>query len=135
MARELGAAALIACLGACGAFGTLRACGHGGDRVDTSTRPQAVPLASKPFYRIDAGALPRCATGAACQVPLVLTALGDFHVNKDYPFKFVGDPAPATPIDGDGTFVLGDAKHGTLTVTFHPAAVGTAKLVGTFKLS
>ena len=65
----------------------------------------------------------------------MLTALGDYHVNKDYPFKFVGDPAPAPPVDGDGRFALGDAKHATLTVTFHPAAPGTAKLVGTFKLS
>lgn len=134
MARELIAAAAVALVGACGAFGTLKACGHD-DSPGKSPAPQAVPLASKPFYRIDAGPQTACASGAACQVHLVLTALGDYHVNQDYPFKFVGDPAPATPVDGDGAFTLGDAKHGTLTVTFHPAAPGTAKLVGTFKLS
>jgi hypothetical protein len=122
MARELIAAA-VALVGACGA------CRH------EEAAGRAAPLASKAFYRIDAGALPRCSSGAACQVPLVLTALGDYHVNKDYPFKFVGDPVPATPVDGDGAFALGDARHGTLTVTFHPAAPGTTKLVGMFKLS
>jgi hypothetical protein len=125
MAREWIAAAGVALVGACGS------CRHD----DAPAAGKATPLASAAFYRIDAGALPRCARGAACQVPLVLTALGDYHVNQDYPFKFVGDPAPATPVDGDGTFALGDARHGTLTLTFHPAAPGTAKLVGTFKLS
>ena len=65
----------------------------------------------------------------------MLTALGDYHVNKAYPFKFVGDPEPAPTLDGTGTFALGDATHGTMTVKLRPAAPGTAKLSGTFKLS
>jgi hypothetical protein len=93
------------------------------------------PLASKAFYRIDPGAQAPCASGTPCEARLVLTALGDYHVNKDYPFKFVGDPAPAMPLDGAGTFALDDAKHGTLTIKFRAAAPGTVKLAGTFKLS
>lgn len=93
------------------------------------------PLASKAFYRLDAGPEAPCARGTTCVVRLVLTALGDYHVNGDYPFKFIGDPAPAIQLDGDGTFALDDARHGTLTLTFRPNAPGSAKLVGTFKLS
>jgi hypothetical protein len=70
-----------------------------------------------------------------CEARLVLTALGEYHVNKDYPFKFVAEPAPALAVDGEGTFALDDAKNLTMTVKFRPNAPGTAKLVGTFKLS
>jgi hypothetical protein len=65
----------------------------------------------------------------------VLTALGDYHVNKDYPFKFVGEPPPAPPVDGDGAFALEGARQGTMTVKFRPTTPGSARLVGTFKLS
>jgi hypothetical protein len=126
MARELIAAALaVAC-------GVAVGCGKG---QGGAAPPAGTPLASKPFYRVDAAALAPCASGATCRAGLVLTALGDYHVNKDYPFKFVGEPAPALPVEGDGAFALGDAKHGTMTVTFVPAAAGAARLVGTFKLS
>jgi hypothetical protein len=122
MAREL---VLIALVVACGR--------------DTPANPGAPaagpPLASKAFYRVDAGPMTPCARGTTCEARLVVTALGDYHVNKDYPIKFVGDPAPALPLDGDGAFALDDEKHGTMTIKFHPAAPGPAKLVGTFKLS
>jgi len=128
MAREL---LLIALVVACGR--------------DKATKPRAAaagpPLASKAFYRVDAGPNAPCTSGTTCEVRLELTALGDYHVNKDYPFKFVGDPGPppagqpAVQIDGAGTFALDDAKHGIMTIKFRPTASGTAKLVGTFKLS
>lgn len=122
MARELIALAVA-----------LAACGRGDAGKPPGT--ERAPLAGKPFYRIDPGAAVPCATGATCKAHLVLTALGSYHVNKDYPFKFVGEPAPAPPVEGDGAFALDDAKHGTLTVTFRPVAAGTTRLVGTFKLS
>jgi len=121
MARELIALAVA-----------LAACNRGDAGKPAAER---APLAGKPFYRIDPGPAVPCASGATCQARLVLTALGSYHVNQDYPFKFVGEPAPAPPVEGDGAFALDDAKHGTLTVTFRPAAAGTARLVGTFKLS
>ncbi|HEY0476856.1 MAG TPA: hypothetical protein VGD37_04995 [Kofleriaceae bacterium] len=127
MARDRIAAALVvlAAAGACGR----------GDPPGKAAAAQGPPLAGKPFYRVDAGPPALCTAGAACQARLVLTALGAYHVNKDYPFKFVGEPAPATPIDGEGAFAVDDARHGTMTVTFRPAAPGTTKLAGTFKLS
>lgn len=129
MARELCAIALAVSLGACGRGGDQ----PGDDRPGTPAVSARAPLASKAFYRVDAGPPAPCASGAVCEARLVLTALGGYHVNQEYPFKFVGEPA--TSIDGEGTFAIDDAKHGTLTVKFRPAAAGTAKLVGTFKLS
>lgn len=94
--------------------------------------PTATPLAEKPFYRVDRGPEHACASGATCEASVVLTALGDYHVNKDYPFKFVADSGAAAI---DGTFVHASEKQGTLTIKFKPSAPGAAKLVGTFKLS
>lgn len=130
MARELIAIALgLACgAAACGASGCRKA---GNGEPDP---PAGKPLAGKTFYRIDAGPPSACAQGATCEARLVLTALGDYHVNQDYPFKFIGEPAPAVPVDGQGAFAIDDAKHLTMTVKFRPAA-GSATLVGTFKLS
>ena len=126
MARELLLIALVAAVGA--ASGCARC-------SKSESAPGGTPLASKAFYRLDAGPRTPCASGATCEARLVLTALGDYHVNKDYPFKFVGDAAPAVPVDGNGAFALDDAKHGTLTIRFRPTAAGTAKLAGQFKLS
>ena len=127
MARGLTAIALAVACAACGRSDPPSAAPPGA--------PGGKPLAGKAFYRIDAGPPAACAHGTTCEAQLVLTALGTYHVNKDYPFKFVGEPGPATPVDGEGRFALGDARHGTMTVTFKPAAQGTARLVGTFKLS
>ena len=116
------------------ALAVLAAC-HRDQPGKSKAAPEAPPLASKAFYRVDPGQRTPCASGAVCEARLVLTALGDYHVNKDYPFKFVADPAPAIAVDGEGTFALDDARNGTMTVKFRPSAAGTARLVGTFKLS
>jgi hypothetical protein len=127
MARELIAIAIA----------LVTACGR-----DTAAKPGAkpaatasAPLAGKPFYRVDRGPEVACARGAVCEAGLVLTALGGYHVNKDYPFKFVGDPAATVQIDGPGTFAMDGEQRGMLTVKFRTTQPGTAKLVGTFKLS
>lgn len=120
MARELLLIALVAATGA------------GCSRSESA--PAGKPLAGKAFYRVDLGPTTPCASGSTCEARVVLTALGDYHVNKDYPFKFVGDPA-AVPVDGDGSFAVDGAKRGTLTIKFRAAAPGSAKVVGNFKLS
>jgi hypothetical protein len=83
-------------------------------------------IAAKANYevRLVAGV---CRVGA-CEVRLVLRALGDYHVNEDYPVKLVATGADA------GTFTRADAKTGTLVVALHPTAVGTLHVAGTFKL-
>lgn len=122
MGRELIALALAAA-----------ACGNGGGAGKAAA--SGPPLASKPFYRVDPGPPASCSAGATCEVHLVLTALAGYHVNRDYPFKFVGEPPPAAPVEGAGAFAVDDATHGTMTVRFRPSAAGTAKVAGTFKLS
>jgi len=111
------------------------ACAAGCRSSDGTPAPAGPPLAGKSFYRIDAGPPAACAPGATCEARLVLTALGGYHVNRDYPFKFLGEPAPAVAVDGQGAFAIDDARHLTMTVKFRPAAAGPARLVGTFKLS
>jgi hypothetical protein len=95
----------------------------------------AAPLAEKPFYRIDAQPLAACAVNTTCEAQLVLTALGAYHVNGDYPTKFVADAKGDVRIDGEGSFKIGGEKHGTMTVKFTTTKPGPTKLVGTFKLS
>lgn len=133
MARERSISLVV--LGALTALGA--ACGR-----DAPAKPEASPsaaaagpaLASKVFYRVDGGPQTACASGATCEARLRLTALGDYHVNKEYPFKFVADPAAAA-VDGAGQFAFDGEKQGTMTIKFRPTAPGTAKIVGTFKLS
>jgi len=93
------------------------------------------PLAGGPFYRVDVGPQTPCTAGAPCEARLVLTALGAFHVNKEYPFKFVGEPTPGLLVEGTGSFALDDAKSGTLTIRYRAARSGRARFTGRFKLS
>jgi hypothetical protein len=87
-----------------------------------------------PAHRVEVAPPAACKAGADCTVELRLTALGDFHVNQDYPFKFVPSKDDGvTP--AEGAFARDGDKAGTMTVTFRPAAAGTAKVAGTFKLS
>jgi hypothetical protein len=122
--------ALVALCVACGA------CDHDKPAKPPETIAKgAPPLAAKAFFRVDAPPLAPCPSGTTCEAQLVLTALGDYHVNDDYPFKLVGDPASEVAIQGEGTFKPDGAKQGTLTVRFTPSTPGQPKLVGTFKLS
>jgi hypothetical protein len=118
--------------------GVAGACDQGRDgAAPPPTEAQATgapPLAGKPFYRVDAGPVAPCSAGATCEAKLVLTALGDYKVNDEYPTKFVPDERSELDVDGH-TFAIDGNKRGTLTVRFTPQKPGEAKLVGTFKLS
>jgi len=92
-------------------------------------------LAEKPYFRIDPGPAAACATGGTCEAKVVLTARAGYHVNPEYPYKFVADPSSDVAIDGTGKFVVDDELHGTMTITFRPAKAGALTLSGTFKLS
>jgi hypothetical protein len=113
----------------------LAACSREQPAAPPQVSATAAPLAQKPFYRLDAAPQPPCSVSAACEAKLVLTALGDYHVNQQYPFKLVGDPGSAVQLDGTGTFVFDGAKAGTLTVRFRAAKPGTSRVTGMFKLS
>lgn len=132
MAREL---ALLILLAACEKSATtpqgppLGELEH--DRVETS----GPPLAEKDFFRVEAGILPACPANTSCEARLVLRALGDYHVNLEYPFKFVDDKSGDVAIEGTGTFAHQGEKTGTMTVKYRAAKPGKAKLSGKFKLS
>jgi hypothetical protein len=76
---------------------------------------------------------------------LRLAAAGDYHVNKEYPYKFLATVAPGVQFLGSGdanTFsrAAGDfreegEKTATMTVRFKPTATGEARVTGTYKMS
>jgi hypothetical protein len=124
MARKLALLALLAA-----------GCSKGRDPAPEVIAKDQPALASKDFYRVDVKPLAPCASGSTCEAKLVLTALGEYKVNDDYPFKFVADPASGVAIEGEGSFEMAGTKQGTMTVRFKPAKPGPATLTGTFKLS
>ncbi len=100
--------------------------------------PALVPAsthASSAHWTIDF-ATPGCASGTDCAATLTLRALGDFHVNPEYHFRFVPAAVPGvtfaagTPTD----FALNGAKTGVMNVRYHPSASGAVTLSGTFKI-
>ncbi len=83
-------------------------------------------LASDPKFRIELDAPATCADG--CRPKLVVTTLGGYHVNAEYPTKFV----PADGVTATGTFAVTDETTGVMTLDV-PA--GTPKVAGTLKLA
>ena len=76
---------------------------------------------------------------------LRLAAGGEYHVNKEYPYKFVATAAPGVQFLGNGepnTFSRSSGdfredgeKAATMTVRFKPTAAGEARVTGTYKMS
>ena len=130
MGREIVALGTLAVLISCGKDKPKPPPAPAPDRAASQT-----VLAEKAFYRIEPGPRTPCSPGAACEAFLAFSALGDYHVNDRYPFKFIADPVPGVAVDGTGTFTLDDAKHGMMKVAFRATKHGPARLAGTFKLS
>lgn len=86
---------------------------------------------------------PGCRVNEPCTVTLRLSALNAFHINKDYPYKFIGSAGPnvtfltdnATFDKSTGDYKAEGEKNATLTVRFKPASAGEAKVTGKYKLS
>ncbi|HVJ94631.1 MAG TPA: hypothetical protein VM580_32820 [Labilithrix sp.] len=86
-----------------------------------------------------------CKAGLDCVMTVTLVAQGDYHVNKEYPYKFVatetpgvaylGKSAPETFTRAAGEFVMEGEKSGTMTVRFKPASAGNVRIAGTYKFS
>jgi hypothetical protein len=86
-----------------------------------------------PSHKVEATPPASCRAGADCAVGVRLTALGDYKVNPDYPFKFVPTPGAVSVASGD--FVFDGTQAGSLQVTFRAAAPGTVRVAGTLRLS
>ena len=104
------------------------------DQGRPAPTPKGAPLAAKPFFRLDAAPPPACKLGELCEARVVLSALGSYHINEEYPFKFVADPVHDVQVDGTGTFRRDSEKSGTMTIRFRTHRP-SAQLSGTFKLS
>jgi hypothetical protein len=98
-------------------------------------------------FFVDTQAPSECAVGSTCDLTVKLTALGDFHVNDEYPYRFKANDVSG--IDYAGTDAMGkgvfskpagdwkkaDAKSGVMTVKFTPREKGDKTITGTFKMS
>ncbi len=94
-------------------------------------------------------AVASCTAAADCKIDLRLEAKGDFHVNKEYPYKFKAAAASGVTYLGKdgagadtfsksaGDFALdtGNEKVGTMTIKFKSANKGAVTIAGVFKLS
>jgi hypothetical protein len=95
-------------------------------------------------FELDGAANP-CKTGTECSVTLKLVTSADYHINKEYPYKFTASAAPGIEFLGkgdataftraNGDFVEQGEKAGTMTVRFKPAAAGETHVTGTYKFS
>ncbi len=125
MARSLIALCLLA-LAACKSR-------HPGGAAPTPADHPRQLLASAPFFRLEAEAAP-CASGAPCKISLVLSALGDYKLNKEYPFKLVPDARSAVALRKLGKLERESGQRGVMKLETEPAPLPAA-LTGVFKLS
>ncbi len=112
----------------------------------------AVPLAAAHVdgknFRLDFVAEGDCKVGGECRAVIRLEALGEYHINKEYPYKFKAetkredveflgtDPAgKATFSKAAGDFKTEGEQKATMTVRFKAGAGGPLTIMGTYKMS
>jgi len=100
-----------------------------------------------PNFKLDATPEGDCKAGATCAVVLRLEAAGDYHINKEYPYKFKAENAANLEFQGTdaagknvfsktaGDFKIEGEKIGTLRVKFKPTAKGNVIITGKYKMS
>jgi hypothetical protein len=98
-------------------------------------------------FFVDVVAPNDCVAGGTCRMTLKLAATGDFHVNDEYPYRFRADDAQGVTFAGTdgagknvfskaaGDWTKGDAKSGSMAVTFLPSSKSSLTISGIFKLS
>ena len=123
------------------------------DRVAAGTADGGAGAAAlKPVSKHIAGnnftldlASPGCKAGSECTMTVKLVATADYHVNKEYPYKFTATPAPGVEFLGKpdapvftraaGDFTEQGEKSGTMTIRFKPTTPGHPTIAGTYKFS
>src|SRR5215472_4760051 len=98
-------------------------------------------------FKVDASPAGPCDAGAACAVAIRLEAMGDYHINQEYPHKFTARDVPGVEFLGKdpasknvfssqtGDLTLNGEKVATMNVRFKPSANGTLAIAGTYKLA
>jgi hypothetical protein len=103
-----------------------------------STPPKPSAPVSKQIaganYILDVSAPGNCKAQASCTMTLKLQAQNPFHINKDYPYKFVADASPGLDVS-KGDFRRESDLAGVMTVAFTSQSAGNAKVAGTYKMS
>jgi len=87
-------------------------------------------------FAVDVSAPGNCVVNGACTMAIKLTALGKFHINDEYPYKWVGDPIDGIDYTGKktGDFRKDSPTQGTMLVAFKSAGQN-AKVSGVYKMS
>ncbi|NOU28196.1 MAG: hypothetical protein HOO96_09855, partial [Polyangiaceae bacterium] len=95
-------------------------------------------------FTVDFVAPGDCKSGARCNASLTLRALEGYHINNEYPYKFIANDAANVDFLGKegktfskagGEFAKTGETTAQMSVPFQAKAAGTAKLSGTFKMS
>ncbi|MDB4993441.1 MAG: hypothetical protein JWM74_873, partial [Myxococcaceae bacterium] len=96
-------------------------------------------------FKLDLTAEP-CKAKADCKLSVLLEATGDFHINKEYPYKlkaegqgvaFKGTDAAGPNVfsKGAGDFKIDEEKKATMTVKYSADKAGNVTINGTYKMS
>ncbi|MFO0680123.1 MAG: hypothetical protein U0169_26610 [Polyangiaceae bacterium] len=108
--------------------------------------PPRVTRQTTPHYTLTVTAPGDCTKGSLCMASLVVEALGEYHVNKEYPYKFKGDENPSLTFQGQspsaknvfsrstGDFKETSATTASMSVRFTSTA-DVANLSGTYGMS
>ena len=123
----------------------------GATAAATAPSPAAAPAAGHlegKNFRLDLVPLGECkAGGDVCVVSLRLEATGDYHVNKEYPYKFKAIEAANVDFQGTdaggrnvfskaaGDFSVDGEKVATMKIKFKATAKGPLTISGSYKMS
>jgi len=102
---------------------------------------------SDPHYTVELVPNGTCAPGADCEARIELVALGGYHVNKEYPYKFTAAPSKDVEYLGKdpagtsvftksaGDYAAAGEERANMTVRFRAKAAGKVDIEGTYKFS
>jgi hypothetical protein len=107
----------------------------GGPAATSIASTAAVGMATEEkAFHVDAASAGPCAHDTECAVRIHLVAEGKYHVNTEYPYRFVPRGDAGVSYLGTSAFERSDEKSGALAVRFKPTARGSAKVARDFKL-
>ena len=98
-------------------------------------------------YTIDVIAGDPCTVGTACRIAVQLVAIGDYHINDEYPHKFTADDTQGVEFLGTdstgknvfskaaGNWTKSNLRTGAMAVTYKPADTKAKNLAGVLKFS
>jgi hypothetical protein len=95
-------------------------------------------------FQLGLSAQDDCAVGAECTGSISLTATGGYHINNEYPYKFIGDASgnydwissgANSFSKAGGNFAKTSETTAVMSFRYRGKAPGAARLSGTYKMS